>query len=374
MGDAVGARSPRAGLATVAVAGASPYSVHVGPGALALARELVLERAAGRRTCVIADARAWDLHGARLGRTDELAPFTFRPGEASKELATLERALEHMAAQGLERGSFVVTFGGGVATDLGGLAASLYMRGLPVVHCPTTLLAQVDAAVGGKTAVNLRAGKNLAGTFHQPRAVYADTDVLATLDESELRSGMGEVVKCALIAGEDSLSLVEHRLAEITVRDGAALGELVEACVRSKARVVERDPGELGERKVLNLGHTFAHALERTAGFGVIPHGAAVAVGLALALELSSELGLLEDRGLARRTRALLGELGLPRSLTELFPHGPPRATDLVAAMALDKKARDGVLRFVLPRAAGRIEVDVEVDPERIMRFLEARP
>ena len=376
-----GSRGPRASLATVAVATKPPYPVHVGPGALAAARAwLAAERAAGRRVCVIADARAHALHGERLGPPGsgpESSVFAFEPGEAAKELAGVSRVLEHMASSGLDRSSLAVTFGGGVAMDLGGLAASLYMRGIHVVHCPTTLLAQVDASVGGKTAVNLAAGKNLAGTFHQPQAVYADTDVLATLDGAELRSGLGEVAKCALIAGEELLALLEGFAGQGALdvaRDGRALGELIVACVRLKAGIVARDPLEHGERRALNLGHTFAHAIERAAGFGAVPHGAAVAVGLVLSLELARELGRLEDRALLERTRVLLASLGLPRALVELFPQDPPTTSALVGAMARDKKARGGgALSFVLPRAAGRVDLDVEVEAERVARWLEAR-
>jgi len=180
----------------VDVAVTPPYRVHVGPGSLArLAREVE----PFRRCAVLADERVAALHAGRLGPLVDAPRHTWAPGEATKTLEQAERALDFLAASGLDRSSLVVTLGGGVASDLGGLVASLYMRGIAVLHCPTTLLAQVDAAVGGKTGVNLRAGKNLAGTFHQPRAVLCDSEVLATLDDDELRCGLGEVVKAAVL-------------------------------------------------------------------------------------------------------------------------------------------------------------------------------
>jgi 3-dehydroquinate synthase len=343
--------------ATIPVELASPYSVHVGPGVLAeVARE-----ASGHSSCaVLADARASALHGARLSGLEDAPRIEIEPGERSKSFAVLESALQRMAELGLDRGSLLVTLGGGVATDLGGLAASLYMRGIDVVHAATTLLAQVDAAVGGKTAVDLPAGRNLAGTFHQPRAVYADTVTLATLDEGELRSGLGEVVKCALLGAEGLLELLEERAEAVLGREADALADVVIACVRLKARIVASDEREAGPRRALNLGHTFAHAIEHAAGYGRVAHGVAVAAGLGLALEASRRLGKLDDPTLHERTARLLRRLGLPSSLAELrSAHGLEGAHarldrgSLLAALAHDKKARGSELVLVLPRSVG---------------------
>ena len=278
-----------------------------------------------------------------------------------------------MAESGLDRGGRLVTLGGGVVSDLGGLAASLYMRGVEVVHCPTTLLAQVDASVGGKTAVNLGAGKNLAGTLHQPRAVFADTDVLATLPEDELASGLGEVVKTAVVGGERDLARVEARAPALAARDAEALREAVRHGVATKAAVVAADPHEGSRRKELNLGHTFAHAIERAAGYGRLPHGVAVAVGLLLATRTAGRLGRLQDESLPERLAALIRALGLPTSLDALRRRsGRALATaDLLAAMALDKKGRAGSPRLVLPRAAGRLEIDVPVEASILKAALE---
>jgi 3-dehydroquinate synthase len=276
-----------------------------------------------------------------------------------------------MAFERLDRRSVVLLFGGGAVLDVGGLAASLYMRGIRAVSCPTTLLAMVDASVGGKTAINIAGGKNLVGTFHQPVAVLADTRTLATLPDSEWRSGLGEVVKTALVDGDELLARVERDARVLAQRELGSIDELIAACVRAKARVVAADPHESGPRKALNLGHTFAHALEKVAGFGAIPHGVAVACGLTLALAASERAGLLEDRTLTARVDALLRSLGLPRSLGELrMQHGalPPR--ELLEAMKLDKKARDAQPKFVLPRRAGALQLDVELNSTLLLELL----
>ncbi len=348
---------------------APPYAVHVEPG--------VLSRVAGAippggRCALLSDERVAPLHARRLTGLERIPRLLIPPGEASKCFARLEEVLDFLAASGLDRGSSLVVLGGGVPGDLGGLAASLYMRGIALVQCPTTLLAQVDASVGGKTAVNLQAGKNLAGTFHQPVAVFADTDVLSTLDEADWRSGLGEVLKTALIEGEELLHLVEQLVEPILARDPADLAEVVERCVRAKARVVASDPEERGPRRALNLGHTFAHAIERVAGFGAIAHGAAVAAGVSLALAASRELGLLREPSLPERAADLAGRLGLPTSLSDLRRESgqPLAAADLIEAMRLDKKGRESRTLLVLPRCAGELELEVEPDGEILVSLL----
>jgi 3-dehydroquinate synthase len=327
----------------------------------------------GRSACaVLADPRASALHATRLRGFERVPRLELPAGEAAKGLDVLARALKFFAANGLDRGALIVTFGGGATCDLGGFAASVYMRGIDVVHCPTTLLAQVDASVGGKTAINLPAGKNLAGTFHQPRAAFADTAVLATLDEAELRSGLGEVVKSALLAPPGLFERLESNVAALLARDVETLADVVASCVRVKAGIVAIDERDFGARKVLNLGHTFAHAIERVAGFGTIPHGVAVAAGLTLALETSRAVGLLEDRELPARVAELLARLGLPSSLAELRVSTrlalEPDA--LLAAMKLDKKSRASQPRLVLPRAIGSLEIDVAVERAQIASSL----
>ena len=244
-------------------------------------------------------------------------------GEDIKTLPVLGQALEFCAGASLSRGSALIAYGGGTVGDLAGLCAALFKRGLPVIQVPTTLLAQVDASVGGKTAINLDAGKNLAGAFHQPSEVLCDTEVLATLDDAEYASGLGEVIKTAVLAGEEALTQIEASADAVALRDPGALVEAVELCVRTKAAVVAEDPLERGPRRALNLGHTFGHAIEHVAGYGAIPHGVAVAVGIDLAARAaSSTFG--SDGGVGERARALCPTFGLPGSLAELRARGTP--------------------------------------------------
>src|SRR5690606_29429256 len=248
--------------------------------------------AARPSAALVVDERVAELHAAPLA-IPGLTVLRVPAGEACKELAHLGHVLEALAAAGLERGSLVVTLGGGATSDLGGLAAALFLRGVDFVACPTTLLAMVDASVGGKTAINLGAGKNLAGVFHQPRSVLADVTTLATLPVAEWRSGLGEVLKTWLVEGAALEPAMDALGADPRSASLDALTELVARCVEAKARVVVADPLEAGQRKALNLGHTFAHAIERVAGFGRVPHGVAVAVGLVLATRYAEKVELL---------------------------------------------------------------------------------
>jgi 3-dehydroquinate synthase len=343
------------------------YEVRIGRGILG---EVDRATSESSRRAVVTDDRVAPLYLARLGFD---APSIAVPaGEPSKRMATLERVLEFLAASDLDRSSCVIALGGGVVGDLAGLAASLYMRGIPVVQVPTTLLAQVDASVGGKTAVDLAAGKNLAGTFHQPAVVLADPETLSTLPEAEYRSGLGEVVKSALIEGEAALAWLEGNVVPLVRRDPGALEEVVERCVRTKAHVVVGDPQERGSRKMLNLGHTFAHAIERAAGYGKVPHGIAVAAGLSLALRTSREAGLLDDDALPERLGALLAALELPGDLRALriLSNSRLENDEILAGMRHDKKGAAGRPRLVLVRSPGRIELDVEIDPELLAGIL----
>jgi len=350
-------------LRTVTVETAPPYPIHVGPGAHAASTDLFDNVGA-----LIADGFVHELHGASLGLSG--VPQHLLPaGEAAKTLHELERALDFLCEHRLDRGTTLLVLGGGAATDLGGLAASMYLRGVAWIACPTTLLSMVDASIGGKTAVNLKSGKNLAGSFHQPAAVVADTETLATLPEPEYASGLGEVLKTALIEGEDMLSFLEVNSAALAGRDGAVLADAVCRCVATKARVVASDPCESGPRKALNLGHTFAHAIEQVAGPGAIPHGVAVAAGCSLALEAAAEAGLLTDPTLPGRVSALASALSLPAGLADLREASahPLLAVDLIAAMSHDKKAVAGSPRFVLPRRAGDLKLDVALDPATVL-------
>lgn len=360
---------------SITVAVDPPYEVHVGAGVLSRVGEAWDPGGSRPRSpwLILSDTRVAALYADRLEHLGPVPLHTVAPGEDSKRFSVLEPLLDFMVEQGLDRHSTVVALGGGVIGDLGGLAAALYMRGIDVIQCPTTLLAQVDASVGGKTAVNLTAGKNLAGAFHQPRAVYADPTVLISLDDDELRSGLGEVLKTAWIEGAPALEALEERADALMARDPDALAEVVASCVATKARVVAADPTEGSTRAVLNLGHTFAHAIERVAGFGEIPHGIAVAVGIDLALDTAQRTGLLENSDWRDRSQALAGRLGLPPCVSALRESSgcPLPAVALRNAMGSDKKNAAGVVHLVLPRNPGDIVHGVPLEEAEVTAALE---
>jgi 3-dehydroquinate synthase len=356
---------------TVRVATTPPYEVRIGPGLLATLDEATRGRSS---RAVLSDENVSKLFQRALEPLGDVPWFDLEPGETSKSLRALERVLDFLVASKLDRGSVLIALGGGVVGDVGGLAAALYMRGIQYLQVPTTLLAQVDSSVGGKTAVNLAAGKNLAGIFHQPSLVIADTDTLATLPEAEFRSGMGEVIKTAVLAGEHALAALERDASRILARDSSALADVVETCVRTKASIVARDPHEKGPRKLLNLGHTFAHAIEHEAGFGSVPHGVAVGIGLALALDVSRRTRRLAEPALEARVIRLLEAFGMPATLAELCAANDVslEIQPLVAAMRTDKKNLAGRTRLVLPVSPGQAIFDVEADEKLLVATFES--
>ncbi len=352
------------------------YEVLVGPGLLARAGALIGPLLPSRKVVVLTDAAVAPLHlpalrdGLEAAGFAVLAEVAVPPGEASKDFGRLQEVLEAMLGAGLDRRTAVIALGGGVVGDLAGFAAAIAMRGVPFVQVPTTLLAQVDSSVGGKTGVNLRAGKNLAGAFHQPRIVLADTGTLATLPPRELRAGYAEVAKHGLLQGP-LWDWCERHGPEVVAGDAAALTHAVIESCRLKAAVVaadEREESTEGGRALLNLGHTFGHALEAEARFdGSVLHGEAVAVGLGLAASLSARLGLCSQEW-PSRVIAHLAACGLPARIPDL----PRRfAVDaLMGRMAKDKKNRDGRMRFVLMRGAGDCLTSAEVPAEAVTALL----
>ena len=357
---------------TVEGAGFRPYEVVVGHGLTGEAGGRVAAVARAGRAVVISDATVADLHGSALfasladaGLRADL--ITVPPGEASKSFAELERVLDQMLALGLDRKATVVALGGGVVGDLAGLAAALYMRGLDFIQVPTSLLAQVDSSVGGKTAIDTPRGKNLVGAFHQPRLVLADIDVLKTLPERQLRSGWAEVLKHGLICDAGFFDWLGGEGAAGASGEPAALTEAVMRSVRIKAAVVSEDEKEAGRRALLNLGHTFGHALETALGYDeALTHGEAVALGCCMAFRFSARLGLCEESD-GRRVEAVTAAAGLP---TRLEQAGAFDAERLLALMAGDKKAEGGALTFILARGIGRAEVAKGVDPGKVRDFL----
>jgi shikimate kinase/3-dehydroquinate synthase len=357
--DAIAAWTPPQRL-EVALAERS-YPVLTGPGLIARAGAHLAPVLASRRVAIVTDRTVAGLHLGTL--RDGLAEAGFSilteivvpPGESAKSFAVLGEAVEGLLAAGVDRRTAVVALGGGVVGDLAGFAAAVTLRGLPFVQVPTTLLAQVDSSVGGKTGINTPHGKNLAGAFHQPRIVLADTAALATLPARELRAGWAEVAKHGLLNGP-LFAWCEREGPAAVGGDAERLAiAVIESC-RLKAGVVaadEREESAEGGRALLNLGHTFGHAIEAELGFdGTLLHGEAVALGLVLAARLSALLGHAEP-ALAERIAAHLAAVGLPSRLAEL-PRVPPLAA-LLARMKADKKVRDGRLRFVLIRRPGDV-------------------
>jgi 3-dehydroquinate synthase len=285
-------------------------------------------------------------------------------GEAHKNLAAVARLLDALAQLGATRDACVLALGGGVVGDIAGFAAACWMRGIDFVQVPTTLLAMVDSAVGGKTGVDQPAGKNLIGAFHHPRAVIVDLDTLATLPDRELRAGLAEVIKTACIGDAGFFAWLEAHMDALLARDADALGHAIATCCRFKAGVVARDEREAGERALLNFGHTFGHALEVEAGYGALLHGEAVAVGMMLAARLSARLGMADDAD-AARLRALLQRCGLP-----IEPPPGLAADALLARMRLDKKNRAGSLRLILWRGIGRAESAEDIEPGAVRAVL----
>jgi len=279
-------------------------------------------------------------------------------GERHKKLATIERLAEKLTRLGADRNAVIVAFGGGVVGDVAGLLASLYMRGVDVVQIPTTVQAQLDAAIGGKTGVNLRTGKNLLGTFHQPRLVLIDPAVLSTLPEREFRAGLHEALKCGVIGKPALFDCLEKVQVKALRRDVGALEWVIGESVRLKAEVVSSDERESGLRRVLNFGHTIGHALEAESGYRRFLHGEAVAWGMIAATHVAAMTGRINSNAAVRISNAVL-------SLGKL-PKVEARSRDIVRLLQSDKKTRDGIVHFVLPREIGKVEIVNDV-PEKVL-------
>ena len=334
--------------------GERSYPIWVGAGVLARLPAAVR----GLRGLVVTDAHVEACHGARVMALlgEGWGQIVLPPGEATKSAARWADLLEQIAAARLDRQGVLAALGGGVIGDLTGFAAASYMRGIRFVQIPTSLLAMVDSSVGGKTGINLAAGKNLAGAFHQPLAVFADTDVLATLPPREFAAGMAEVVKYGVALDAEFFGWLERNAAAIQAREPAALEQMVARCCELKADVVARDEREGGLRAVLNFGHTLGHAIEKATGFSAVLHGEAVALGMPFALALSIEKGFAaQDAG---RVVKLLDRFGL--NVAALKPKGLDWRA-LRDAMGRDKKAQAGAVRFVLCDRLGHCGLPEEI-------------
>jgi 3-dehydroquinate synthase len=336
------------------------YPVRIGPGLISDA-ESWRDAIRGRHILIVSDDNVAPLYAERMrgameGCGVDSAVLALAAGEAHKNLDAVSKVFDALAGLGATRDACVIALGGGVVGDIAGFASACWMRGIDFVQMPTTLLAMVDSSVGGKTGVDHAAGKNLIGAFHQPRAVIADLDTLATLPDRELRAGCAEVIKTAAIGDAAFFSWLEANAAALLARDAQALAHAISTCCRFKAGVVERDERETGERALLNFGHTFGHAIETQAGYGTLLHGEAVAIGMLCAARLSERLGLANE-GDTQRLRSLLQAFGLPVEV----PNGL-QSDALLARMRLDKKNRGNTLRLILWRGIGRAEIAEGVD------------
>lgn len=322
--------------------------VLVGEDALASSQDRLAGWLSGRTVFLVSTPRVLGLHGRRLEPLRQAAGrwvvLEVEEGEPAKTVSGAERLWNAMLEAGGKRDSRVLAFGGGSVGDLSGFAAGCFLRGIEFTQIPTTLLAQVDAAIGGKTGVDLPGGKNTVGVFLQPAFVICDTSVLPTLPREELRSGLVEVVKMAALLDPDLLTRVEERLDALLSGDAAELGPVVAAAAAAKIGVVERDPTEQGDRRLLNFGHTLGHAVESACGYSGLRHGEAVGYGILFALRLAVSRGL--DPAFAERLRSLLARFDLP-------PLPPLDPETLISLMARDKKARESGLVWVLPAALG---------------------
>ena len=363
--------------ARVSVAlGERSYDILIGHGLLERAGAHLAAHLKRLRVFVVTERTVAAAQGARLSAGLAAARIEERrlvldPGEGTKSWTQLEAVLDWLIEQGCERDDVIVAFGGGVIGDLVGLASALMKRGAPFVQIPTTLLAQVDSSVGGKTAINSRQGKNLVGLFNQPALVLADLSALDTLGVREMQAGYAEVLKYALIDDPAFFDWLEENGGLVMGRDRTALAHAVETSVRAKARIVASDETERGARALLNLGHTFAHALERATGFSdTLLHGEAVGAGLGLAFRYSAirKLCPADD---ARKVGAHLDRVGLRHDLKTLAG-APFDAEALFAHMAHDKKVRDGRLTLILAKGIGKSYIEPGADPDTLRAFLHA--
>ena len=353
--------------------GERSYSIFIGSQLLAQLGPECQKFAPGRRCAVITDtnvARHYAKHALR-----SLAAAGFEPllvkipaGERAKRMQIVERCYEQLARHRLERKSFIVALGGGVVGDLAGFVAASYLRGIDFVQVPTTLLAQVDSSVGGKVGVNLKAGKNLVGAFHQPRLVLCDVDLLATLPQRELRAGLAEVIKYGIIYDRNFFERLERDLPRLLKLDSETVADVVARCCEIKADVVGKDERESGLRAILNFGHTVGHALEAISGYGKYLHGEAISIGQVAAARLSNMFtGLPADE--ATRIENAFTRAGLPARVRMKRPD----LVRLARAMQLDKKVSEGDVRFVLARRIGEVVWGQKVPVEDVIKALHGR-
>jgi len=351
--------------------GERAYDIVIEKGLLADVGKDLKQRAFAKRYVVVADSHVAELLGRTLmaglaASSVQAEIITFPRGEASKHLATVAELASQLARLGLDRKDGLIALGGGVTGDITGFLASIYMRGIPFVQIPTTLLAQVDSSVGGKTGVDIPEGKNLVGAFYQPRRVYIDSSVLLSLPDVELLNGLAEVIKYSVIRDADFFRFLAANREAILARDLALLEQVILRCCAIKAEVVAMDEREADLRRILNFGHTLGHAVEAASGYA-LPHGLAVGIGMAAACDLAAARGIFPQQT-AEEVRRLIADYGLPVDIPGNFT-----ADGIKSFLKTDKKTVAGRPFFVLPTAIGRVVITDDVDEELIDRVLEGK-
>lgn len=354
--------------------GKRSYQIVIGCELLPWMGDLCRELLPGDKCALIADSNVMSLYGERcalalgVGKY-QVAQWQFPSGESSKNLQTLEQLYNFLTKKKLERSSFLVAMGGGVTGDLTGFAAATWLRGIPFVQVPTSLLAQVDSSVGGKTAVNLSGGKNLVGAFYQPRLVVCDIGLLKTLPKRELSCGLAEVIKSAMILDADFFAWLETHIKDALNYGTKSLTKIVERCCELKAQVTSEDETESGRRAILNFGHTIGHAIELVSGYGTYSHGEAIAIGQAIACNLSEELLGFPPADTIRLMN-LLTQAGLP---TYIYTKDVSQTIQqLIAALGNDKKTAGGIPRFVLAESVGKVRFGCTV-PQKLLQEILAK-
>jgi 3-dehydroquinate synthase len=349
---------------TIRVQTEPPYNVLIGRGLLARALASIERELKPTKTLVVTSRRIFGLHGKKLSLCAGANAVFIPDGERAKTLRTYEQVIDRFARAGSDRRACVIAFGGGVVGDLAGFAAASYLRGIPVVQIPTTLLAQVDAAVGGKTGVNLPQGKNLVGAFHQPSLVVIDTDVLTTLPEREFRAGVFEVIKCGVIRDASLLSYLEKNADKILARDADALGRIVSAAVNVKADVVSADEKESDLRRILNFGHTIGHALEAATNYRKLLHGEAVGLGMIAAAEIGVNIGITPLSVAERIISCVLQYSPLPQVKV--------KPAQVIKHISSDKKTLGSLPHFVIVDKIGSTVIRNDVPREVILRAIRS--
>jgi len=347
------------------------YSIVIGPDLLSSLGKKCAELNLGKRCAIISDANAAPHHGKAAAQSlvangFEVSTIVLPAGETTKNLSVVQRCYNELAKQRFERKSFVVALGGGVIGDLAGFVAATYLRGIPFVQVPTTLLAQVDSSVGGKVGVNLKAGKNLVGAFYQPKLVLCDLATLDTLPPREFKAGLAEVIKYGIIYDAFLFKRLERDLDKVLARDPKVLGSVIARCCEIKADVVGQDETESGLRAILNFGHTIGHAIENISGYGKYLHGEAISIGQVAAAKLSRQLTGLSEREVSR-IEALFARTGLPTKIRLT----PAQHKKLFDAMKLDKKVSAGEIKFVLAEKIGTVKWGQKVPEDLIHQALD---